>query len=47
MNTGTQNHNHHPETSGSTQQCVPYQTLKNDDNLGDDDDGRLGIRNEA
>ena len=31
------------KTSRSTQQSVPYQTLKNDDNLKDDDDGRLGI----
>jgi len=38
-----QNCNHHPETSRSTQQFVPYQTLKNDDNLEDDDEGRLGI----
>jgi len=42
-----QNRNHHPETSESTQQCIPYQTLKNDDKLEDDDDGRLGIRVEA
>jgi len=42
-----QNCNHHPETSESTQQCVHYLTLKNDDNLEDDDDSRLEIQAEA
>jgi len=47
LETLDQNHNHHPETYGSTQQFVPYHTLKNNNNLEDDDDGRLGIQADA
>lgn len=41
-----QNHHHHPEGPRATQQPDPCQTLKNIENLVDNDEGRLGTRAE-